>query len=792
MSRPMGDGEIDDTEMTDLGATAFIGGETTSGPRPSESTDRSVEGWVGRTLGKYEVTSVLGKGGMGVVLKARDPLIDRDVAIKVLAAHLAQDEHALARFLAEAKSAGRLNHPNAAAIYEVGQEGSNYFLVMEFASGGSLSERLEKQGALSLLEATRAMIDACQGIAAAHAIGMVHRDVKPANFLRAADGKIKVADFGLAKSTSVRNQEMTQAGTVIGTPFFMSPEQCLGESVDARSDIYSLGAAYYSLLTGSHPYGDSTNIPQLMYAHCHGKILDPREIDEAIPPACSRIVARAMAKAPEDRYQTAKAMLADLEMVAAGLSGQTLATLPSESGNHPALASAEGPSSGRPSASATIGAGSGTRGLRSPYVIAGGIAACCLVGVLAFWRPWSSPESDSNGASTVAAPTGEPIRIGILHSLSGTMAGSESVVVDATLFAVEEINRSGGVLGRPVAAVVADGKSNPETFAREARRLIEQEKVCSIFGCWTSASRKMVKPVVEDLDHLLVYPLQYEGMETSPNVVYVGAAPNQQILPAIDWAYATLGKRRFFIVGSDYVFPRAAGEVIKDDLERRGAEIVGEFYRPLGDTDFDEIVAAIVETKPDMILNTINGDSNVAFFRALRKAGIRSAACPTMSFSVGEAEVRKFDPDDVAGDFAAWTYFERVATPANEAFVHAFHEKHPQRSVTDPMESAYVGLKLWAQAVEEAESLEPRKIRRAMLEQRLKAPDGDVRVDADTQHCYRTPRIGQIQPDGTIDVIWEADGPVAPQPYPETRTAEEWRAFLHDLSIGWGNAWAAP
>jgi urea transport system substrate-binding protein len=771
-----------------------------------QPTGQPADQWVGRFLGKYQVTAVLGRGGMGLVLKARDPMIDRDVAIKILANNLAGDTLSLERFLGEARSAGRLSHPNVVGIHEVGQEGDLYFLVMEYVPGGSLDECRERQGALSVLDATRALIDACRGVAAAHAAGLIHRDIKPANFLRASDGSIKVTDFGLAKGS--QSHGLTQTGTVIGTPFFMSPEQCEGQPVDGRSDVYSLGAAYYALLTGRNPYQDSSSIVQIMYAHCQAAVPDPRAVNNSVPPACSRIVARAMAKARADRYQTVNEMLADLELVAATLTGQTLTALPSESGSRSA------PAVSAPATPATSGTSAPTAP-RSPSrrVVLGVAAALAvlLAAALLWWRPWdnaqSVPSSGPSGpdqaasaagsgagadSAAAAVPSGEPVKVGVLHSLSGTMAGSENVVVDATLFALNEINESGGVLGRPLKAVIADGRSDPATFAREAERLIAEEKVSTVFGCWTSASRKTVKTVVEEHDHLLVYPLQYEGLETSPNIVYMGAAPNQQILPAVEWAIASLGKRRFFLVGSDYVFPRAANEIIKDKLKQLGAVVVGEQYLPLGSADAKAAVEAITAAKPDMILNTINGDSNVAFFRALRLAGVQSDECPTLSFSIGEAVIRSLDAGEIAGDYAAWTYFESVDTPENREFVARFHERFPQRHISDPMESAYVGLKAWAMAVNDAGSLEPRKIRRAMLEQRFSSPGGEVRIDADTQHCYKTPRIARLEPDGRYQIVWSAPQPAAPEPFPSTRTTTEWLGFLHDLYTGWGNRWSAP
>src|SRR5205085_1770576 len=295
--------------------------------------------------------------------------------------------------------------------------------------GGSLGDRVTSRGPLSLLDATRAMIDACKGVGAAHAAGLVHRDIKPANFMVAADGTVKVADFGLAKAASDTGKHLTQTGQAVGTPFFMSPEQCEARPVDHRTDLYSLGATYYSLLTGKFPFHQSGSVPQVMYQHCHGPIPDPRADNSAVPEACARIIARSMAKAPADRYQSADQMLADLQTVAATLSGQTTIALPSESGTVRAM-----PASGTmPMFSSGFGppVPPQSRGHGTRYLMAGvaGVAVIGL-GLLAF-RPWAASR-EGPPPNAVAAPAGEPIKVGVLHSLSGTMATSSSAVVDAT------------------------------------------------------------------------------------------------------------------------------------------------------------------------------------------------------------------------------------------------------------------------------------------------------------------------------------------------------------------------
>jgi len=768
-----------------MGETMAHGDAGSRSPGESFPSLTNAEQWVGRRIDRYEIRSLLGAGGMGVVFLAHDTMIERDVAIKMLPSELSSNATALARFLSEAKAAGKLTHPNAVAIYEVDRDGDAYYLVMEYVGGGTIDGELERQGALSVLTASQITADACKGLAAAHRVGLVHRDIKPANLLRAPDGSVKIADFGLAKQTIGATMQLTREGAVAGTPYYMSPEQCESRPVDARSDIYSLGATYYSLLTAAHPYEESGSIVQIMFAHVGGPPLDPRKVKPTLPAACTQIVQRATAKKLEDRYQSADEMLADLNAVIATLSGATEIALPSRSGDQhaavlPALAAPVAAKANRRVWLAT--AGLGAIGLAAGL---GGYA------VLRDTDPAAAPVAGSNALPL--APTGPPILVGVLHSLTGSMEESESPVVDATLLSIEELNRAGGVLGRPVKAIVRDGRSEPAVFAEQAHKLLAEEKVCTIFGCWTSAARKTIVPIVERHNGLLVYPVQYEGLEESPNVVYLGAVPNQQITPALAWLFAFKQKRKFFLVGSDYVFPRAANAIIRDEIKKLGGEIVGEEYLPLGSFDVQPIVDKIVAAKPDAILNTINGDTNVPFFARLRAAKLTPEKVSTISFSVGEQELRRLDPTTMAGDYAAWNYFQALGGAANQQFVTAFREKYgPQRSLTDPMEAAYVGVKLWAAAVEQAGSCESDKIRTAMRGQKYAAPEGEITICPETLHAFKTPRIGQITANGQFEVAWSDVKPVRPQPFPTSRTRDEWETFLSELYRGWGDQWAAP
>jgi urea transport system substrate-binding protein len=385
------------------------------------------------------------------------------------------------------------------------------------------------------------------------------------------------------------------------------------------------------------------------------------------------------------------------------------------------------------------------------------------------------------------------LKVAVLHSLTGTMAWTEMPVVDATLLAIEEINQRGGIRGHRIDPVVVDGQSDEATFAHCAQQLIEQEQVCTIFGCWTSASRKTVRPIVEARDHLLVYPVQYEGMERSPNILYTGAAPNQQITPAIRWAFGFLAKRRFFLVGWDSIYSHAVNEIIGDEVRSLGGAVVGEAYLLPHTTNIDLIVRQIADTQPDVIVNSLVGDTNVLYSRALHASGHRSDRIPTIYFSVSEIELVSLSASESVGDFAAWNYFQSLDRPQNQAFVSRFRARYGRRRVTaDPMEAAYVGVHLWGQAVEAADSDDPRAIRMALATQTFDAPEGLVTIDSDSLHLWKTFRLGQIVKGGQLEVVWSSGAPIRPEPFPSSRSAEAWQAFLAECFAQWGGHWTNP
>ncbi len=386
-----------------------------------------------------------------------------------------------------------------------------------------------------------------------------------------------------------------------------------------------------------------------------------------------------------------------------------------------------------------------------------------------------------------------PIRVGILHSQTGPMEISEKSMIHAEVLALEEINAAGGLLGgRRVEWVVADGQSDWPTFAREAQRLIETDKVSVIFGCWTSASRKSVKPVVEARSHLLIYPMAYEGLEQSPNIIYTGAAPNQQVIPAVSWCHESLKARKFFLVGSDYVWPHCVNEIIKDQLKALGVECVGESYIFFGSAEVDAAVQAIAKAAPDVIISTVVGDSNKPFYQRLKAAGILPQRTPVLSFSIAEDELRQLPLRDMVGDYAAWDYFQSIDRAENREFVRRFQARYGSDRVTsDVIEAAYNSVYLSAQAVAEAESAEVADVIKVIRRQSLNAPEGIVSIDYETQHTWRPVYIGKIRADGQFDLVWNSEKPVRPIPYPSSRSHSEWESFLDNLYRTWGG-WANP
>ena len=392
------------------------------------------------------------------------------------------------------------------------------------------------------------------------------------------------------------------------------------------------------------------------------------------------------------------------------------------------------------------------------------------VGVAAFSLPLFAQAADT-------------IKVGILHSLSGTMAISETVLKDVALMTIDEINAKGGVLGKKLEPVVVDPASNWPLFAEKAKQLIDQDKVAVVFGCWTSVSRKSVLPVFEEKNSLLFYPVQYEGEELSKNVFYTGAAPNQQAIPAVEYLMSKDGgsAKRFVLLGTDYVYPRTTNKILRAFLKSKGipdSDIMEE-YTPFGHSDYQSIIAKIKkfssEGKKTAVVSTINGDSNVPFYKELGNQGLKATDVPVVAFSVGEEELRGVDTKPLVGHLAAWNYFMSIKNPTNAAFIKQWSDYakakniagHKDKPITnDPMEATYIGIMMWKQAVEKAKSTDTDKVIAAMAGQTFPAPGGFMStMDKENHHLHKPVFIGEIKADGQFNVVWKTKGPVVADPW---------------------------
>ncbi|WP_415047098.1 urea ABC transporter substrate-binding protein [Gordonia sp. (in: high G+C Gram-positive bacteria)] len=369
-----------------------------------------------------------------------------------------------------------------------------------------------------------------------------------------------------------------------------------------------------------------------------------------------------------------------------------------------------------------------------------------------------------NAASCVDT-SGPAVKVGSLNSLSGTMAISEVTVRNAIALAVEEINAVGGVLDKKIEIVGEDGASEPTVFAEKAEKLISSDCVAAVFGGWTSSSRKAMLPVFEDKNSLLYYPVQYEGLEDSKNIFYTGATTNQQIVPALDYLKEK-GVKSLYLVGSDYVFPQTANRIIKAYAAANGIEIKGEDYTPLGSTDFSTIVNKVRTADADAVFNTLNGDSNVAFFREYKNVGLTAKDMPVVSVSIAEEEVGGIGVQNIEGQLTAWDYYQTIDTPVNKKFVDAYKAKFGKDKVTsDPMEAAYTSVYLWKNTVEKAKSFAVPDVQKAAGGVSFEAPEGLVTIDGENNHVTKTARIGEIRNDGLIHTVWDSGKPITPDPY---------------------------
>ncbi len=762
----------------------------------------------------YRVLRKLGEGGMGIVFLAEDSHLKRPVALKVMHPRMAENAVGRQRFLREAQAMAAIHHEHVVVVYQVGlakKEDARQdlpFLAMQYLEGETLQERLARDKRLPPVEVARIGREIAEGLAAAHAKGLIHRDIKLSNiWLAAPRGSVKILDFGLARLID-NHAPISHSGQIIGTPHFMSPEQARGDPIDPRADLFSLGCVLYSMGSGSLPFDGSGPMAILTRL----AVDEPVPLQERVPdmPAdLARLAHGLMAKRPQDRPASAAVVAQALAQIEKPCERMGMPT-PAESTLDQPQSRLEGDETladsrtrelskpdPAPSASPPIPPAGKRHGIERRYFLAGTGAAIAagagwyLLHSLRQQKQANGPVSPSN---ELPFPRGEPILVGVLCSLSGTWRDRDTPVMQMTQTAIDETNEKGGLLGRPVQAIVRDGASNERTFAHEAERLVTEDGVKVLVGGGTSACRKAVKEIVERHRRLLIYPARHEGLESSGHIIYAGATPNQFVLPAIDVTLARNPGAKLFIVGLDNLFSHALHAIVRLSILTKKTEIVGEEYLPSSDGKPKEIVDKIKAAAPTIILNTIQGQRNHAFFVALRAGGVLAHKTPTLSFDLDEQILHALPPRLVAGDFVAASYFATVPGARNQHFLDRYQARWGDAyPVTDSMQAVYLGLRLWAQAVEKAPDLDADAVRAAMHDQRIDAPEGDeVRIDPDHLHAWRYFRLGQIMLDGAIRILRTSDKPLPPKPFPASRSQEEWEQFLTEKHQQWGNHWSPP
>ena len=751
-------------------------------------------------LGPYRIKGVLGEGGMAIVFDAEEPHLGRQVALKVLRPDRT-DATMRARFLQEAQALASLPSDNVVHLYQVGEEKGLPFIAMEKLRGESLEARLGRERSLPVAEALAIARQTAEGLEAVHQRDLIHRDVKPANIWleensNRSSGAVKLIDFGIARAT-VGDAGLTLTGHIVGTPIYMAPEQAAGLPVDGRADLYGLGCVLYRMITGRVPFdtgGPSTM--SVLQAVIKGDAPEVRQQAPYLSAPVAALIQRLLSRQPQDRPTSARAVAEELRRLEH--QERTTATTPQ------ALAAT----------TATAPRRAGPLG-----ILLGGLAifAALLVGaVMAYQKFWPSEgtpnEIDREETGLGAGgPDKPPIKVGFLFSMRGYLSVHEEPIIYAVHLAVDEINEAGGVLGRKIEPCDADGASSTARFAQEARRLLGREGVQVIFGCWTSASRKAVATECARRDRLLFYPSSYEGLESNPHVIYLGGTPNQTVIPLVKYAANKLGKRRFFLIGTESVYSYALEMILRHEIEDReqglGGKIVGTRYLPVGDAAGVGAVVADLEkaTRADdskslFVINSIDGRPNVDLCEAMRRAGIRPQDVPTAWLTISEPELSMFGERDLVGDCTAACYFESLKRPSNRAFIERLRKRYLlSKRVNDPMETAYAGVYLWKAAVEKAGRTDTSAVREALRGLSFDAPEGPIVVDPVNLHARRTARVGKVELPGgprtgaatalQFEVVSESHRPLPPEPFPRWQSRKAWEDCLRDVYARLGNAW---
>jgi urea transport system substrate-binding protein len=531
----------------------------------------------------------------------------------------------------------------------------------------------------------------------------------------------------------------------------MAPEQAQGQgkTIGPATDVYGLGAILYEMLCGRPPFQADSDW-QTMHQVVHATPPPVRTSQPKCPPALEAICLRCLNKDPAERYPSAEALADDLDRFLDG---------------RPVRTPLSGPHS------------------RRAWLAGTALATVAALGSAAALRAARGPAS---------------IRVGVLQSQTEFMGEAGQAVINATLAALDEVNQGGGVLGRAVEPIVADGQSDEVVFAREARRLLGAERVRVLFGCLTSMHRRAVEPLAAEYNSLLVYPGESEGLDLAPEVMCLGPLPNQHVLPAVRWCRDALQKRRYFLVGSDSVYARAVRAILGDAAPALGVELIGESYVAAGDVVGWVInaVSEIEARQPDAIVSLIQGKANLAFIHRLRARGITPARIPTLSCTFTEHDLRNI-LREMAGDYLCGHYYQSLPTPENARFL-ARLARDPRIGdnpvVSDAMVAAYTGVQLWARAVQQGgeRALDDlRAVRKAMTSMTLSGPGGPVKIDPVVQCDAKYARVAQVGTDRRIAIVWSSPDPIPPIAYPATRTGDQWDSLIRGLFERWKGHWSS-
>ena len=785
------------------------------------------------SFGEFTLIRMLGSGASSLVFESYDPQLKRRVVLKIMRPELARKEDHQKRFLREARAVAAITSDYTIPIHQISEHNGLPYLEMPLLAGETLQDRLQRDRRIPLNLSIEIIRQVVLGLQDAHAQGMVHRDIKPANiWLEAAEEsnsdfkRVRILDFGLAREhrqLEVKSM-VTVMGGVIGTPHFMSPEQAEGKQLDQRSDIFSLGIMWYAMLTGRLPFlGDS--MPAVLLGITSQPHKPIREYVPDAPGLVCDLIDWMLSKSPAHRPNDAGEILASIDELRGSLETLTSfddssiirtglrslspksdrALLAQRSRSQRGFASPTAPkwpTTEFPNAASDALVKEHAKSNRRLFRLLSVFMLTCVVvvGLIVYAGSLYRP----NG-QVVQPPVEKPrIPVGLLFARSGTMKISEESVEMATLLAIEEINASGGIHGRLIESVHGAGiDSSSQSYAKAAESLLADRQVVALFGCWTSASRKTVLPVLRQHNSLLFYPVQYEGLEQSEHVVYLGPSANQQLFPALDYLIDKTKAKTVALIGSDYVYPRSANEVLKDEFKARGQKslaVVAEHYRPLGGKDWDKVVEDLLAKKPDIIINTINGTSAFAFYETLRReeALHNSPRIPILSVSLTQNELQLLPPEMIVGDYLAGSYFSVLTHDSARTFNDKIRKRSEgQLQATDMMAAAYTGVHLWAAAARQAPTLNSTDVLPILRKQTYEAPTGTIRVDENTMHLWQPSRVAQFRFNESkksteVVIVHAVKEGLVPQPFPSTRTPAQWNRFLGELYRKWDGDWAEP